>query len=351
MAELKKNILLRSVSELLLAHDCVIIPGFGGFVASRKPAMISEANKTVLPPHKALSFNSQLQNNDGLFYNHAALKLGVTYNQAEVEVKELVAELNKTLSEYSVVSLPSVGKLKLNADGKTIFSPAADANLLTESFGLKAITLPQIQQKKKEPIVEFIDEPVVETLVSAATPVQHQDKPAIVPVKKRSRAALYAVAAMLIAVVALSQVLIFNAQKENISLHQLSIGNITHLLNSKPEIKAVVEQPVATPALIQKNAPTETTTQARLNETVTAVQNEELEKGYYIITGSFKDFDNAQKNVKRLKNKGHNARIIPTENNYYRVGIYISEQPSEVAQKITTFRKLYQPKAWVMHNI
>jgi nucleoid DNA-binding protein len=349
MAELKKNILLRSVSELLLKHDCVIIPGLGGFVATRKPAMISEANHTVLPPHKALSFNSQLQTNDGLFYNYAAQKLSVTYNQAEAEVKELVAELNKTLSEYSVVAVPSVGKLKLNADGKTIFSPVSDTNLLTESFGLKAVTLPQIQQKNVEPIVQFVDEPAVAALVDAALP-EAETETNTVPLKKRNRFALYSIAAILIAVVGLSQVLIFNAQKENISLSELSIGNITHLFNTKPEIKNPV--PVAAaPALLQKAAETETATQPRLNEQVTATQSEEIEKGYYIISGSFKDFDNAQKNVKRFKKKGMDARIIPTENNYYRVAIYVSEQPSDVAEKITTFRKLYSPKAWVMHNI
>ena len=40
------------IQELLFVHDCVILPGFGGFVANYRPAKIDENQQIVHPPSK-----------------------------------------------------------------------------------------------------------------------------------------------------------------------------------------------------------------------------------------------------------------------------------------------------------
>ena len=52
--------------ELLFVQECVIIPGFGGFLTKYKSADIDYLNYTITPPTKSISFNRQLRNDDGL---------------------------------------------------------------------------------------------------------------------------------------------------------------------------------------------------------------------------------------------------------------------------------------------
>ena len=57
--------LAQHIEVLLLENDCVIVPGFGGFVAYYTPAMRVEGN-TFLPPTRTPSLRPQLKLNDGL---------------------------------------------------------------------------------------------------------------------------------------------------------------------------------------------------------------------------------------------------------------------------------------------
>ena len=46
--------------QLLLKHDCVVVPNFGGFVAKHSSAKIL-ANGTILPPSKHFTLNKLLK--------------------------------------------------------------------------------------------------------------------------------------------------------------------------------------------------------------------------------------------------------------------------------------------------
>ena len=60
------------ISELLYKHDCVILPGFGGFVTQFVPAKIHPINHTFYPPSKNILFNSKLTRDDGLLFDFIA---------------------------------------------------------------------------------------------------------------------------------------------------------------------------------------------------------------------------------------------------------------------------------------
>ena len=65
------------IGDLLLRHNCVVIPTFGGFVAGQTPAVFDAQKGSITPPRKSLLFNKQLINNDGLLiaaYAHATKK-------------------------------------------------------------------------------------------------------------------------------------------------------------------------------------------------------------------------------------------------------------------------------------
>jgi len=54
------------IKDLLYRYECVIIPGFGAFLTQYQSATINSANNSIFPPGKQVSFNRQLQTNDGL---------------------------------------------------------------------------------------------------------------------------------------------------------------------------------------------------------------------------------------------------------------------------------------------
>ena len=58
--------LAQHIEALLLENDCVIIPGFGGFVAHLTPAVSVEEGNVFIPPIRTIGFNPQLRLNDGL---------------------------------------------------------------------------------------------------------------------------------------------------------------------------------------------------------------------------------------------------------------------------------------------
>ena len=59
--------LARHIELLLLEHDCVIVPGLGGFIANHADARYTgDEEHLFLPPYRTIGFNQQLQVNDGL---------------------------------------------------------------------------------------------------------------------------------------------------------------------------------------------------------------------------------------------------------------------------------------------
>ncbi|MBO5704071.1 MAG: SPOR domain-containing protein, partial [Bacteroidaceae bacterium] len=49
--------LARHIESLLLKHDCVIVPDFGGFVTQQVAARYVEDEGLFLPPYRSVGFN------------------------------------------------------------------------------------------------------------------------------------------------------------------------------------------------------------------------------------------------------------------------------------------------------
>ena len=56
--------LSRHIESLLLDHNCVIIPGFGGFITQYTSARYIKEEGIFLPPYRNIIFNKELVLND-----------------------------------------------------------------------------------------------------------------------------------------------------------------------------------------------------------------------------------------------------------------------------------------------
>lgn len=127
------------VSELLYDHNCVIVPGFGGFVANFKATERNEDSGMVKPARKLVAFNQNLTENDGLLTQYVAKKLGIPYPEAEAKVAEMVLFIRTRLDQYRNFEFRNVGTIYLNKEEKLVFVPYENHNFYAKSYGLPEI--------------------------------------------------------------------------------------------------------------------------------------------------------------------------------------------------------------------
>lgn len=89
----------RHIEILLLSHDCVIVPGFGGFIAHHVDARYDEDDRLWLPPYRTLGFNPQLTLNDSLLAQSYVEAYDMSYPDALRQIEAEVEELKSIRSE------------------------------------------------------------------------------------------------------------------------------------------------------------------------------------------------------------------------------------------------------------
>ncbi|MFA7275003.1 MAG: SPOR domain-containing protein [Crocinitomicaceae bacterium] len=132
-------ILEEAIVNLLLRHNCVVVPSFGGFVAQSTSAVIDMRSGIMQPPRKSVLFNRQLMNNDGLLIAHLSKQEGLEYASAEQLLKENVDNWNARLKEGQRVSIDKIGHLYLDAERNISFEQDRFFNLLLQSYGLSKV--------------------------------------------------------------------------------------------------------------------------------------------------------------------------------------------------------------------
>lgn len=126
----------RITGKLLTQHNCVIIPGFGGFIANPKGAAIHPGRHTFAPPYKAILFNRSLTANDGLLANALVHQHNITYSQAVTRIEQFVRQTDNALRNRNKVVFAELGFLQADFEGNINFTQDHTVNYLYDSFGL-----------------------------------------------------------------------------------------------------------------------------------------------------------------------------------------------------------------------
>src|SRR5437868_9794463 len=114
----------KHISELLYDHDCVIVPSFGGFLASYLHAQLNATQHTFYPPSKKIAFNIFLKNNDGLLANHIANKESLNYSEALNRIEEFRLECMRQLAAGKHLLIEDVGTFFFDKHKNLQFEPA-----------------------------------------------------------------------------------------------------------------------------------------------------------------------------------------------------------------------------------
>ena len=139
---------------MFLDYDCVIIPGFGGFVCNERPAWYDDEKEEMVPPSRDVLFNPNLTHNDGLLAQEIIRSTGLTYTEA-MSLAETEAEfIASELKAGNTVEIAGVGRLYSSEDGINRFAPAAELVRTLSSFGHSRIPLAKLmpaQQPIQQP--------------------------------------------------------------------------------------------------------------------------------------------------------------------------------------------------------
>ena len=311
----------KHIKELLLLHDCVILPGLGGFVANYKPAEFDTVRNTASPPSKLILFNSNLIHNDGLLYAHVSETTGYGYKDVQNMAKTFIDGIRRDLRQGMKYSIEGLGYFYIGGEGQIRFSEEAGNNYLLESYGL-----PLLQYR------EFEKFPKPETYRSLTSEVD-----SLARQKRIRRWAYGTAAACLVAAMVFLPLKTFYINQAGIDLpiadsfqKELTeqVENLTESASPSPVNKANLMPSVSLNPVSEISLPV---------------------PEYHIVVGSFKDFGNARQLRNQLVEDGYTSRILSSEKGFYRVTAGTYAQQTEAAVMISSVRKGYE-NAWIFSN-
>ena len=362
------------IESLLFNHNCVILPGFGGFVANYKNAAVNKLQGKFTPPSKMISFNKNLVNNDGLLVNYIAIREGLSYNES---LDVLTNELNRAkrkLAEGTKLPIKPLGILFFDNNNNIRFEPSLEKNLLLDSFGLSQFNL----QKIAKPIVvesELKDNVIPMPLADEVEPVfsENNYKKKVIPLLKK-----IAYAAALIPFIAylfwlpleteilkggsfiyadlnpftskicpqykvrkqqLNTVNNFENQNEMAAkLSSLNDETIEFYLFSENDASYRVDLPIFVNNSCEK---------AERESTFVKTAVQKIFK-FHIIAGCFKEYKNADRLVNKLRKKGFNAAIVDKKNLLYRVCFESFSDKKEAKAVLEKIKKEHNLSAWLL---
>ncbi|MDD6784238.1 MAG: SPOR domain-containing protein [Prevotellaceae bacterium] len=171
------------IENLLLSHDCVIVPGIGGFVTRYESPIISEDGNEIYPPYRSIGFNSQLKTNDGLLAQSYMMAYDTDFPKAQSLVEENTRFIRKQLYQTGEYVFGTLGKLQLAQNQSLIFTPTNEAGIFSKD--LYGLTSCLVNTQSNETVVAKATEEL--DLTPQEAQETHETTSAIQPAIKYTR--------------------------------------------------------------------------------------------------------------------------------------------------------------------
>tara|TARA_R110000868_G_scaffold403732_1_gene681248 strand:- start:546 stop:1481 length:936 start_codon:yes stop_codon:yes gene_type:complete len=300
------------ISDLLYRYECVTVPEFGAFLTQPVSATIHDTTNAFYPPKKILSFNEQIQKNDGLLAHYIADVEKIPFESANKKIAQRVAILKSILTEGETLTFKNIGEITYNTERKILFEPSYHLNYLTDAFGLSQFVSPSLTREVYKEDVERIEKVV----------------PIAVTAEKRKSKSYLKYAAVGLVFLTLGGLAASNYYVGQIEQHnQLAQEEATLQLENR------IQQATF-----------------NLNPLPAITLNVSKQTGnYHIVAGAFRIEENSDKRITQLKADGFNARKIGVNKYGLHQVIYGSYQTSKDALKaICEIRLTHNKDAWIL---
>lgn len=300
------------ISDLLYRYECVTIPELGSFLTQTVSATINETTNAFFPPKKVLSFNEQIQKNDGLLAHYIADVEKISFEIANKKIAESVTALKHNLSEGETVTLKNIGDIVFGTEGKILFEPSYQLNYLTDAFGLSQFDSLAVTREAYKAEAERIEKVI---------PI------AVTTEKRKSRSYLKYAA---IAVVALT---LGGLVASNFYVNQIETHNQLAQQEAEKQLDTKIQQATF-----------------NLNPLPAIKLNVTKQTGnFHIVAGAFRVEENCDKTVAQLKADGFSARKIGTNKYGLHQVVYASyETRLEARKALSAIKNSHNKDAWLL---
>jgi len=281
-----------------------VIPFFGGIIANEISAQINKLTNTFYPPKKEISFNVNLNKNDGLLIKHISDVENITYSAAEKKVEGFVKNLKATLNKNKQFDLEKIGKFYLEKKGEIVFIPSNTEPFLTSSFGLSPFVLQKTNSRsgsKKG--------------------------------KETAQRGFLKYAAVLL--IFFTTTIFFTQTNVGGHLSELKFS----FFNSKPGLYTYTKdsQAKSTYSLIDDYS--------QERKSLDLIKDSSTR--YYIIIGSFSSKKNAEKLLFNFKTKKETT-VLATKNGLYRVSYKSYKEKGSALQDLINIKSTIEENAWIL---
>lgn len=341
-----------SISRLLYEHDKVIIPNFGGLIATYRHATVDQVQGVFSPPAKDLAFNTNLVTNDGLLINYIKSKYNISFAEAEKAVADYVQQAKTMLDKRENIILPEVGKLYRDYENKIQFI-SDNTNFNSQSYGLPPV---QFYPVLRDRVPTTIGSTAANTASTIGATTTTGAAKATVTVSEKIptevdkeisyyfQKAIPFLAGLAVLVVALSLYLVLskdnNTRVNDGSGLAESIEEAQIRINQKPALEDEAEF-TEDGVILEDEEPTAPVDTE--GETLAPNQKECI-----IIIGGFKNKRNIQKLVEKLYEAGYDA-YTDQKNGITRVGaMFAYTDEREVDRKLEDVKRKFERKAWIL---
>ena len=332
------------IEKLLFLHDALIIPGFGGFTATRTPASADYVGGSVAPPAKTLAFSENLTVDDGILVGDIAQTHGVALDDARKAIADFVEKMQSLLNQREIVTLPGVGRLYRTYVQKIQFLPDS-TNFNASSYGLPPLQFSPIARSR-----EVVDKPAADSVLAttppASTPAYTPPAETYTPPARNGGARWGLALGILFLFVSLSIGIWYWQQKKKQTLQAQRDQN------GQTDERPAKEEPAASvpdkPAVSETTTPSaQTSADEKMEAARDVVAKEAGARECILVIATLREKTNADRLVRMLKKDGHEVYFL--ERNGYQVGVRFQYvQVSEIQETINILSKLTgEDQIWI----
>lgn len=347
------------IEFLLQRKECVILPNLGAFIATRMPAAFDMERGLLLPPRREISFNPEVRADDGLLAHSVARRLGISFQEARLEVEREVGEFRSLLAAGRELELANIGTLVPESGGAVSFRPYLEEARRQSLEGCSSLRLPQERAKEEETLSSASDSKeqgdLAERTAAASSWKQRPDKYYYIAIPKWPAR----IAASLV-VVAVACVVLLAPRSSN-------SGQETTRMASVVPVETIVgmasDQYRSLKGEIDSSSPAEGSVKgtedsasdgeqsSRATEESSSSSSDSAKGNYHLIIGTFNTEAGARQFMQSELAAGRNASLCPGRNGIWRVEAASSQDREELLREMRTpAMRQNHPQSWIWES-
>lgn len=305
------------ITELLTKYSRAYVPGWGSFYLVQREARFDSVTETAFPSGKFVAFNAKSTGNGTALAAAAARHLGGNLEGAQAWVRRKVNAWQKTLEQGNVLMLPGLGSFRPGVH----FQPEKTQLFDERNFGFTPIMLHPVQQAS-----------ALEAKMTASLKRVTETRRA--HLSAWQRAGVAAAIALLVSL---------GVYQSDLPTQAAGWWGGSSVESAEEPHAVETPTPAETPETISTAVAEEAVVEAPTETTFNTPVAKKA--GYYIVVGSFKMDENAEKLATELSARGIDVRIIPGHLKKVAMGGYATR--AEAVQALPAIKSSINAHAWI----